>query len=271
MSTTRASAFAEYARYYDLLYRDKDYVGEADYVDRLVRRFKPDAESMLELGSGTGRHALLLTERGYAICGIERSEEMLACSQRLVAQEKSRLAGRTFPVFAQGDVRSARVTGTFDAVISLFHVMSYQTTNDDLLASFQTARTHLTSNGLFVFDVWYGPAVLTKQPSVRVKRAADEETEVTRLAEPITHPNENLVDVQYHVFMRDIRTGVVTETRETHRMRYLFMPDLALLLRAAGLEILHVEEWMTGRKPSFDTWGVCVVAGAIEKSESRAA
>lgn len=30
--------FDEYAAYYDLLYKDKDYVGEAEYIDGLISK-----------------------------------------------------------------------------------------------------------------------------------------------------------------------------------------------------------------------------------------
>lgn len=88
------------------------------------------------------------------------------------------------------------VSRQFDAVI---HFISYQTTNDDVSAAFQTARKHLNPGGIFTFDVCYGPAVLMDRPAVRIKRMMDDEIEVTRLAEPVLHPNENLVDVNYHV------------------------------------------------------------------------
>jgi hypothetical protein len=35
------AVFADYARYYDLLYRDKDYAAEAEYVAGLIRKFHP--------------------------------------------------------------------------------------------------------------------------------------------------------------------------------------------------------------------------------------
>ena len=31
--------FNEYAHYYDLLYKDKDYVGEAEYIDSLIKKY----------------------------------------------------------------------------------------------------------------------------------------------------------------------------------------------------------------------------------------
>ena len=137
--------------------------------------------------------------------------------------------------------------------------MSYQTTNDDLRAAFATAKAHLKPGGIFIFDCWYGPAVLTDRPAVRIKRLEDEILSVTRIAKPVMHPNDNSVDVNYHVTIRNIASGVVDELWETHRMRYLFLPEIEFCLEDVGLRISEATEWMTGRVPGFDTWGVCFV------------
>lgn len=252
------AVFTDYARYYDLLYRDKDYVAEAEYVAGLIRKFNPSAISILELGSGTGIHASLLAEKGFTVHGIERSSEMLARSQSLA--ENSDVWDER-PTFTAGDIREIRLNKHFDAVIALFHVISYQTTNEDVTAAFETARHHLNPGGIFIFDIWYGPAVLTERPAVRIKRMGDDQTEITRLAEPVLHPNENLVDVNYHVFVHDIQSGMVKELRETHVMRYFFMPEIKLFAMQNEFKILHTEEWLSGKSPGFDTWGACVVFG----------
>ena len=53
--------FQGYSQYYDLLYRDKDYEREAAYIDALLRRHGVLGKNILELGSGTGRHARRLS------------------------------------------------------------------------------------------------------------------------------------------------------------------------------------------------------------------
>ncbi|MEX2016820.1 MAG: hypothetical protein WD873_09250 [Candidatus Hydrogenedentales bacterium] len=59
------SNFQKYAAFYDLLYRDKDYAAEAAYVAGTIRSAVPGARSILELGSGTGRHGRLLAGLGF--------------------------------------------------------------------------------------------------------------------------------------------------------------------------------------------------------------
>src|SRR5260370_24442732 len=137
--------FDAYARYYDLLYRQKDYGAEAAYVDSLLRRHEVPGQRLLELGCGTGRHALELASRGYSIHGIDRSDVMLADAE-VRARASGALASRLS--FSRGDVCSVRVDARFDAAISLFHVMSYQTSDEALAAMCETARQHLVARGL---------------------------------------------------------------------------------------------------------------------------
>ena len=248
--------FSDYAHYYDLLYRDKDYQAEADYVAGLIRRFHPGARLLMELGCGTGKHALLLADLGFSIHGIERSPEMLTLALETVADNRQSINKGSLS-FSEGDIRTVRLTERFDVIIALFHVISYQTTNEDVTASFETARHHLQPGGLFIFDVWYGPAVLTERPEVRIKRMADDQIEITRLAEPVLHPNENRVDVNYHVFVRNFATQAVTELRERHAMRYFFKQEIELIATHMGFQSLHTEEWLSGKAIGTNSWGVC--------------
>jgi len=248
--------FDKYSRYYDLLYRDKNYDAEAAFVQQLIRKEAPEARSLLELGCGTGLHAAALAQRGYSVHGIDLSDEMLARAQRRKNEKLS---------FARGDVRDLRLGRKFDGVISLFHVVSYQTGNTDLRAVFATAREHLRDDGVFVFDCWYGPAVLAERPSVRVKRMEDEAIRVTRIAEPKMHPNECIVDVGYQVFVEDRATKAVEQLTELHRMRYLFRPEIEALCEGAGLQVVAACEWLTGKPLGEGTWSACFVARASRK------
>jgi SAM-dependent methyltransferase len=255
------TVFGNYSRYYNLLYQDKDYQGEAGFVHDLIQQHAPGAKSILDLGCGTGRHDILLAEKGYTMTGVDMSPEMIAVARKSGGQSSP--GNNAPPVFHQGDIRSFRFDQKFDVVISLFHVMSYQTTNDDFVSALQTARAHLKPGGIFIFDFWYGPAVLTDRPAVRVKRLEDEKNKILRTAEPFMHPNQNTVDVGYTVWIKDKNTDKTSEIRETHRMRYWFMPEIEYLLSQTGFSKLHAAEWMSGNGPGFDTFGVyCIAAPA---------
>lgn len=249
--------FENYARYYNLLYRDKDYAAEAQFVHQLLQTHAPGTKSILELGCGTGTHAALLASSGYAVYGVDLSAGMLKQAEKRLLNLQPEVASKL--KFSQGDIRTVRLDSKFDAVISLFHVFSYQTTNQDLQAAFETAKTHLKPGGTLIFDCWYGPAVLSDRPTVRVKRLEDEEIIVTRIAEPVMYPNDNLVDVNYQVFIKDKASGAVEELQETHKMRYLFKPEIASSFDKVNLELVTFGEWMTGKTAGFNTWGTYFV------------
>lgn len=249
--------FAAYASYYDLLYRDKNYAAEAAFVQRVVKRFDPRVDRVLELGCGTGAHARQLAVLGLSVCGVDRSPAMVECAlssqAALTADFHHRLT------FLQGDIRDLRLGEKFSCVLSLFHVMSYMVSNADLRQAFQTVKHHLMPGGICIFDCWYGPAVLHVRPSARVKQLEDEEFSILRIAEPEMRPNENVVDVNYTLWIRNRAADTLEIVKETHRMRYLFRPELHAFVEDAGMQILEAREWMTDREPGLDTWGVYFV------------
>jgi SAM-dependent methyltransferase len=247
------SAFDLYSQYYDLLYRDKDYQGEADYIASLIRQSHPKAKTLLDIGCGTGKHVALLQATGYAPTGVDMSETMLL---------QARKNHPTIP-FHAGDARTLRLGQTFDVVTSLFHVASYQTGNEDLSAYLATAKTHMAPGGIFIFDFWYGPGVLSDPPAVRVKRLADDKLNVIRIAEPGLRPNENIVDVHYHVLVRQQGSDTLQEIVEDHAMRYFFAPELEYALSVNGLRLLTLRDWMKDASPTATSWTACMVVGHL--------
>jgi SAM-dependent methyltransferase len=244
--------FNDYARYYDLLYMDKDYKREVEYIHSFIAKHcRKKRIRILDIGCGTGRHACLLAKYGYHVTGIDFSDEMIRIAE----------AGKVVnTAFSVQDAAGFNFEKKFDVILSLFHVISYQNSNEVVETVFKNISSHLADNGIFIFDFWYGPAVLTERPSSRIKRLEDEEIKVLRFAEPEMHINENVVDVNYDLIIYDkIRkqTGFV---RETHKMRYFFKPEIDFFLEKSGMKALQFEEWLTGGGLSSATWGACCVA-----------
>jgi SAM-dependent methyltransferase len=240
--------FDAYSSYYDLFYKDKDYNKEVSYIDSLLRKYKVLGNKLLEFGSGTGKHGNLLAKKGYNVTGIELSDSMI--------QKAQQMDGFTCQ---PGDIRTISLGRSFDAVLALFHVVSYQTTNYDVLAVFQRAAEHLQVGGLFVFDVWYSPAVYHLKPETRVKRMDNDDVEVIRIAEPEILNNQNQVDVNYTVLVKDKLNSENHTFSETHSMRHFSIPELEFFAEKTNFQVLKTEEFLTDNLPSENTWGVCFV------------
>ena len=247
--------FEKYSYYYDLLYKDKNYEAEADYVKTKLLQQKQNIKTILEFGSGTGRHAKLLAKRGFEMCGVERSQTMI---------EKARAEMEDFrPLsmqFKQGDIRSVRIGKKFDAVIALFHVLSYQTSNADALAMFETAAIHLETGGTLLFDCWYGPAVLTDRPETRVKHVEDDTVEVIRIAESVMFPNQNKVEVHYKLLAIEKSSSTIQQISEIHPMRYYFLTEIELMLESSGFKLSSKENWLDSENLGLSTWNSTFIA-----------
>lgn len=239
--------FNEYSQYYDLLYFDKDYENEAGYIVNTLTRLGIVSGDILEYGSGTGKHGRLISKNKFTVHGIERSAEMVeqACqTERFTCQ--------------QGDICNVQLDRKFDAVISLFHVISYLTSNESINKVFEQASFHLRSGGVFLFDVWYSPAVYHQYPQVKIKKVKNNTIGITRIAEPVVYPNENIVDVNFTFFIEDFSTGLTKTLYELHRMRHYSIPELKLLAKIHQFECILTEEFLTGYSPGMNTWGVCL-------------
>jgi SAM-dependent methyltransferase len=244
--------FEAYSHYYDLIYQDKDYKIEFEYINSLLSRFNINNGSILEFGSGTGKHGCLFAKAGYTVHGIDLSAEMIAKAQRYKGFSCE-----------QGDITSINLGKNYNLILSLFHVINYQVKNQQLQAVFANASRHLNSGGLFIFDFWYSPAVYHKKPQIRVKRVKNKKIEITRIAEPEVYPNENKVNVNYTIFIKDLTTGFIQTLKEVHQIRHLNLLEINILSDIHGFTIINAEEFITGKVLSEETWGACVVLKKI--------
>lgn len=242
--------FLNYSKYYDLLYKDKNYKEETNYITQTLKELNPSVKDILELGSGSGSHAYFLSQNGFSITGIERSQSMVQESLQ-----------KEIPNFEpiQADITDFELNQEFDAAISIFHVISYLTNNDSLIDCLQLVHKHLKPKGIFLFDFWYTPAVYSLKPETRIRRLEDESISVVRIAESTIHTQTNVVDVNFEVHIQDKQTLQTQVLKELHPMRHFSIPELELLARLTGFEIVKSEEFLTKSKPSDTTWGVCLI------------
>lgn len=247
----RSGAFSKTAAYYDMLYQDKKYTEEALYIYSLLQKYAPGGKKILELGCGTGCYTREFVKLGCEVQGVDICAEMLN-----IATQRSEPG----TVFTVGDMRTFRAGRIFDAVISMFHVVSYLPGNNDLDQAFRAVAEHLEPGGVFLFDCWYGPAVLTDRPETRIRRLSEDGIELVRIAEPTLDASTSTVNVDYQLFITDQKSGIVTSFQENHCLRYLFEPELSLLLAKNGLALEHSEEFMSGQPLGFSTWYGCFVA-----------
>lgn len=136
--------FADYADSYDREIFTRGTVAEVDFIETEIGVDK--TKTILDIGCGTGRHAIELARRGYSVTGIDLSE-----SQLVRARSKAQ-AANVAVTFLRRDARDFHFDEPFDVVIMLcegaFSLMETDEMNYQILANAEKA---LKPGGLFVF------------------------------------------------------------------------------------------------------------------------
>ncbi len=140
--------YTQLASVYDEIYQtlfdyDKEYAIYQGFLS------KYQAESILEIGCGTGHLAKRFIADGYDYMGLDLNQEMLDIAAQNVLQKGQNTEGR---YFQQADMRNFQLPTTFDAALITGRTISYLLTNPDILSCFQSIKSCLKPNGLLIFD-----------------------------------------------------------------------------------------------------------------------
>ncbi len=228
--------FREYAQYYDLLYQDKDYSGEARFVARLLGRClgKPvEQTEILDLACGTGRHSQELAGMGYRVEGSDLSADMVA-----VASDRAESLGLSIRFYNESFQSCNRIDRRYDAVIAMFSAIDYLTDYSDIKRSLRNIRGLLREGGVFVFDFWNGNAVLKSCSPTRVRRVQKGDQAVIRISNTSLDTISQIATIKFN-FMLLKAGSIIREFSEVHPIRYFFPQEMMDLLAANGFEVVH--------------------------------
>ena len=143
--------FKDYAQYYNLIYKDKDYEKEALRAYEWAER----PRSILELGCGTGKHARVWRKKAKVL-GIDKSLDMLEQVKGVNHIEGDVTDGRTYK----------KIKGRFDCAIAMFNVMGYINTRA------WWRWLPIKKGGFFIFDCWDRKS-MEKYPPMKVDKKID--------------------------------------------------------------------------------------------------
>jgi SAM-dependent methyltransferase len=234
-----------HARYYDLIYADKPYGGEARFVHGLLGGAPG---RLLDVACGSGRHATEFAKLGWDVTGVDYSPDLLA---------RAREAG--IDVHEQ-DMRALDVPGApFDAVTCLFDSIGYPQDNDGIVAALAGMGRH---GGHVAVEFLHAPALLSSADPVRVRRwPLDDGGELLRVSETEIDAAAMTMHVSYDVVELRADGGFARE-RERQSNRFFAVEEMRALMQLAGLRVDRFVPAYQDGEIGPDTFHVIAVAGA---------
>ncbi len=136
--------YTTFAQLYDDLMDPSVYT---DWENYLTHRVKKHNGKLLDLGCGSGILMEKLKGDGFAVEGLDLSEDMLT-----LASQRAQTAGDTWPLY-QGNMLDLSGLGTYGTIISSLDSLCYLADANEVQTVFQEVYAHLQADGSFLFDV----------------------------------------------------------------------------------------------------------------------
>ncbi len=140
----------------------KEWFSSEDYLKVYKHRDEKDAEillntvlsnivlsknaKILDSACGTGRHSIILAEKGYEVFGFDLSKNLLSLARQSSTNLKLKLK------FFNADLRNVCLNLKFDAIFNLFTSFGYFESDDENFRFFENAYQMLNDGGYFIFD-----------------------------------------------------------------------------------------------------------------------
>lgn len=229
--------FENYSRKYDEESFVQGTQGECDFIEEEVDRNK--SIKILDIGCGTGRHAIELSERGYSVKGIDLSQAQIDS-----AIEKSKAKGLSID-FSVADARNLEFEAEFDLVIMIceggFSLMETDEMNVQIL---NNASKALKSKGKFIFTTLNGLFPLFHS----VKELLNSASEKSRIS-------ENTFDLMtfrdYSVYEMEDDSGNKLSLQCNER--YYVPPEINWLVKSVGFSKVDIYGAKLGHFSRLDT------------------
>lgn len=221
----------DFADYYDRITGHKNYPREAEKLAAFIRQETPTGPPrILDVGCGTGKHAVLLAEMGFNVTAIDLSPDMVRMA----------LAKATPVRFVSGDVGSLQER-QFDFAYCLFNVVNCLETTEDLTTFLAKIHGRLDQGGAFLLECWNAVAVIVAPPEIVERTFEAPGEQIMRKVTPTADFLRQRLDLEYKVDVYDEGSAQPKKHFKVVHNLTLFTPnEMAYSLRQAGFRNIQM-------------------------------
>ena len=213
-----------FAKYYDFLYVKKDYQKESLLIERILCKYLHEKPSrLLDVGCGTGIHAIHLAKRGYSVIGVDISKDMIS-----IANKKAELFPELDLTFKYCDIKQLK--NRFEFIYSMFNVINCLDDVEDLINFFDQIRS--ICSGVYLFDCWNYDSILINKPISKTNTISTPEGIITKSVVPV-------LDLKNYLCYLNCQFDINGQSHKIkHRIR-LFKHDVIMnVLKKSGFSVI---------------------------------
>jgi len=241
------------AKFYDKIWGWRDYVMDVKFLDKLFKNYH--CKEVLDIGCGTGNHAIRLASLGYRVTGVDLSDKMLEIARSKIHNRKIDLK--------QGDMRDiARIfqEERFDGAYMLGNVAYHLNSDEDARCVLKGIHKVLKASGVFVFNARNAKKMNESYlDNLLLDHIVnDQEVQIAVLGHNVRDTEDPNTMIWRPIFLVKENNKVDFQIRE-HRLRWFEFHEVEKLLLQTGFrlmstysgpseetfdEILHANMWL---------------------------
>ncbi|CAH0347078.1 class I SAM-dependent methyltransferase [Bacillus sp. CECT 9360] len=223
--------YERFAYVYDYLMRDAPYEQWLDMLISRMDQYGIVGKDILDLACGTGEFTIELAKHGFAVSGVDLSEEMLA-----VANGKAMNQRLNIP-FYQQNMAELDGLGEYDCVTIFCDSLNYIREESDIPRTFKQVHSHLKTAGLFMFDVH---SVFKMEHLFKNKTFAVNDEDVSYIWDCYPSGEPYSVEHDLSFFVLDHESGLYDRFEEYHYQRTYPIEQYKKWLEDAGFELMEI-------------------------------
>jgi SAM-dependent methyltransferase len=227
--------YNELAWTWEILVSEEEYIPEAEFVKRMIRKYKKTSgDELLDVGCGAGHHHLFL-KGDYKVTGVDQSEKMLELSKKRNPEVE----------YHKGDMRTFQLNRKFDVVMAMDMLM-YNLTYSDLEKALSNFSSHLVPGGVLIFFV-ENIKERFEQNKTRFKKHKKENMEIV-LVENDYDPDPDDTEFECHLIFLIHKGGKFEMEVDKHRMGLFELRRMLQILKNLNFKIHLFELDFSGRR-----------------------
>ena len=233
--------FDIYANYYDELYKDKNYKKETNFVIKNLKKNKKKIKTILEIGCGTGNHAIFLAKSGFSVVGIDSSKKMIEVANK--KKNNLNIFLKKKLIFKNINALEFKTKKKFDAVIMLFHVFNFLNSKKKITKFVNKIFNTIKFSGILLFDFINADCAIKNKPKITEKEIKTKLYFLKRSTKPILNLKKRNLKIIFKIFVNFYFIKKQIKFLETHNLS-IFSKNQYVNFFNNRFKLLRIGPWL---------------------------